>query len=157
VVLHVSASGTSVLPQILSRHSALPVAFAEDGEELRRGQIYVAPPDFHALVDGHTIHLSDGPRENGHRPAIDPLFRSAALTAGARVIGVVLSGLLDDGADGLRAIKHSGGAAMVQDPGDALFAGMPNAAIAVAEPDRVVKIDGMADALSAMIDERPEP
>src|SRR3954451_23289771 len=116
VVLHVSSSGTSVLPQILTRKGALPAAFARDGEELKRGQIFVAPADHHMLVHDGRIRLTQGPRENGHRPAIDPLFRSAARDSDGRTIGVILSGLLDDGASGLRFVRQNGGSAVVQDP-----------------------------------------
>jgi two-component system chemotaxis response regulator CheB len=156
VVLHVSASGTSVLPQILARRGALPAAFARDGDELLRGQIYVAPADHHMLVRDGRIRLSQGPRENGHRPAIDPLFRSAARDAGDRCIGVVLSGLLDDGASGLRFIKMQGGATVVQDPEDALFPSMPLAAMALTSVDRVAKASAIADALCELIEEPVE-
>jgi two-component system chemotaxis response regulator CheB len=153
VVLHVAASGTSVLPKILARRGALPAAFAEDGDELRRGQIYVAPADYHMLVhDGH-IQLSQGPRENGHRPAIDPLFRSAARAGDGRCIGVVLSGLLDDGASGLRFIKVHGGAAVVQDPADAMFPSMPRAAMSLTPVDRIASAEELAAALSELVEE----
>ena len=153
VVLHVSAESTSVLPQILSRRGPLPAAFARDGDELRRGQIYVAPSDHHMLVhDGH-IRLTRGPRENGHRPAIDPAFRSAARAAGGRCIGVVLSGLLDDGAAGLRFLQQHGGATIVQDPDEALFPSMPRAALAQLTPDRIAPAREMADALCEVIEE----
>jgi two-component system chemotaxis response regulator CheB len=157
VVLHVASSGTSVLPQILSRHGPLPAAFAADREPLRRGRIFVAPSDHHMLVYDHTIHLTHGPRENGHRPAIDPLFRSAARAAGNRVIGVVLSGLLDDGAAGLQVVKDLGGAAVVQDPADAIFPSMPVAALEATAPDRVVPIRDMAEALCRLIEEPIQP
>jgi two-component system chemotaxis response regulator CheB len=157
VVLHVASSGTSVLPQILSRHGALPAAFANDREQLRRGRIFVAPSDHHMLVYGQAIHLTHGPRENGHRPAIDPLFRSAARAAGNRVVGVVLSGLLDDGAAGLQLVKELGGAAVVQDPADAIFPSMPVAALQATEPDRVVPVGDMAEALCRLIEEPIEP
>jgi two-component system chemotaxis response regulator CheB len=153
VVLHVASTGTSVLPQILSRKGPLPAAFARDGDEIRRGQIFVAPADHHMLVHNGAIRLTQGPRENGHRPAIDPLFRSAARVAGERAIGVVLSGLLDDGASGLRFLKSSGGAAVVQDPDDALFPSMPNAAMALVHVDRVVPAFGIANALCALLEE----
>jgi two-component system chemotaxis response regulator CheB len=157
VVLHVAATGTSVLPQILARRGPLPAVFARDREALRRGQIYVAPADHHMLVhDGH-IHLTKGPRENGHRPAIDPLFRSAARAGGARTIGVILSGLLDDGASGLGFIKAHGGAAVVQDPDDALFASMPKAAMALVPIDRTVPARGLAAALCALVEQPVEP
>jgi two-component system, chemotaxis family, protein-glutamate methylesterase/glutaminase len=153
VVLHVSSWGTSVLPQILSRRGPLPAAFAKDGDELARGQILVAPADQHMLVhDGH-IRLSRGPRENGHRPAIDPLFRSAARARNGRTIGVVLSGLLDDGALGLRFIKERGGSAVVQDPEESLFPSMPLAALDLTTVDRVASPGAMARVLCELIEE----
>jgi two-component system, chemotaxis family, protein-glutamate methylesterase/glutaminase len=161
VVLHVASAGTSVLPQILSRSGPLPAAFAEDGEPLMRGQIYVAPPDHHMLVHGSHVELTQGPRENGNRPAIDPLFRSAARAGDGRCIGVVLSGLLDDGASGLRFIKDHGGSAVVQSPDEALFPNMPRAALALAPVDRVAGAAEIATALceliEAPIEERRQP
>ncbi|HEX6714152.1 MAG TPA: chemotaxis protein CheB [Thermoleophilaceae bacterium] len=156
VVLHVSSSGTSVLPQILARNGPLPAVFARDGDELQRGQIYVAPADHHMLVHDGRIRLSQGPRENGHRPAIDPLFRSVARSHDGRTIGVILSGLLDDGASGLRFVKQSGGSAVVQDPEDALFPSMPAAAMALTDVDRVAAASKIAEALCALIEERPD-
>lgn len=161
VVLHVASSGTSVLPQILTRHGPLPAAFARDGDELKRGQIFVAPADHHMLVhDGH-IRLSQGPRENGHRPAIDPLFRSAARAEGGRAIGVILSGLLDDGASGLRFLRQNGGSAVVQDPEDALFPNMPTAAMKLTDVDRVANARDIAQVLCDLIEQpaehRPKP
>jgi two-component system chemotaxis response regulator CheB len=153
VVLHVASAATSVLPQILARKGPLPAAFAEDGDELRPGQIYVAPSDHHMLVADGRIRLTRGPRENGHRPAIDPLFRSAARWAGGRCIGVILSGLLDDGAQGLRFIKASGGGAVVQDPGDAHYPNMPEAALGLTTVDHVAPADQMAQALCALIED----
>jgi hypothetical protein len=156
VVLHVASTGTSVLPQILSRQGPLPAVFARDRDELRRGQIFVAPADHHMLIHDGRIRLTRGPRENGHRPAVDPLFRSAGRAAGRRTIAVVLSGLLDDGASGLRFIKASGGAAVVQDPEDALFPSMPKAAMALAHVDRIVPAYSMGDVLCALIEESIE-
>jgi two-component system, chemotaxis family, protein-glutamate methylesterase/glutaminase len=133
VVLHVSPRAPSVLPRILGRRCALPVEHARDGEAIVPGRVYVAPPDVHLLVRGGRVHLLHGPRENGMRPAVDPLFRTVARAYGGRAIGVVLSGTLDDGTLGLARIKERGGRAVVQDPDEALFDGMPrNAATRVA-------------------------
>jgi two-component system chemotaxis response regulator CheB len=118
-----------------------------------RGQIYVAPADHHLLVHDGRLRLSQGPRENGHRPAIDPLFRSAARACGARCIGVVMSGLLDDGAAGLRFIKDHGGAAVVQDPDDAMFPSMPRAALDTTDVDGVASAADLPALLGRLIDE----
>jgi two-component system chemotaxis response regulator CheB len=152
VVLHLMSSGTSVLHDILDRAGPLPATQARDGERLARGHIYVAPPDFHLLLRGPNIHLSAGPRENGHRPAIDPLFRSAARAYGRRVIGVVLSGTLDDGTDGLGMIRDRGGATVVQDPRDATYDEMPRSAIAYVDPDRVVPLADLGATLAELVD-----
>jgi two-component system chemotaxis response regulator CheB len=157
IVLHLMSAGTSVLDSILDRAGPLPVTSARDGEELERGHVYVAPPDFHLLLRGSKIHLSAGPRENGHRPAIDPLFRSAARAYGSRVIGVVLTGTLDDGTDGLRLIKQRGGATVAQDPDDAAYGDMPRSAIDYVGPDRVVPLAGMGAVLFDLIDAPLDP
>jgi len=135
VVIHVPPRSPGLLPRILSRAGPLPAAHAEDGEEIRHGRIYVAPAGFHMLLDDGRIRLVAGARENLHRPAIDPLFRSAALAGGPRVIGVVLTGALDDGTAGLRAIKRCGGTAVVQDPSEATYPSMPLSAM------RSVRVD----------------
>jgi two-component system chemotaxis response regulator CheB len=152
VVLHMMSAGTSVLSSILDRAGPLPATLAVDGEPLERAHVYVARPDAHLLLRGPTIHLSTGPRENGHRPAIDPLFRSAARAYGPRVVGVVLSGTLDDGTDGLRLIKQRGGATVVQDPDDAAYSGMPESAITYVGPDRIVPLAAMGETLCELVD-----
>jgi two-component system, chemotaxis family, protein-glutamate methylesterase/glutaminase len=141
VVLHVSATGTSVLASILARAGRLPVATAQDGEALAAGRLYVAPPDHHLLVAGGRVQLTQTPRENGHRPAVDPTMRSAAQAAGGRTAGVILSGSRDDGTAGLLAIKRAGGVAVVQDPEEALYEGMPRSAIEHLDVDAVLRVD----------------
>ena len=123
-------TSTSLLPNVLQRQTSLAVGSAVHGEAIEKGRIYVAPPDHHLLVHRGTVHLSRGPKENGHRPAVDTLFRSAARAYGPRVVGAVLSGTLDDGALGLRSIMACGGTGVVQDPADAAFPGMPASALA---------------------------
>ena len=125
VVLHVSPAGTSVLPDILSRHGALQASHGQDEEPIEPKRIYVAPPDHHLLIEKDRIRVQRGPRENGYRPAIDPMFRSASETHGAGVIAVVLSGTLDDGTVGAREVHQAGGITIAQDPDDALYSGMP--------------------------------
>ncbi|BAZ12409.1 CheB methylesterase [Calothrix sp. NIES-4071] len=129
IILHVPSEGKSVLPTILNRAKRLPAHHAKDGEVLKPGQIYVAPPGYHLLIKSGYVNLARGPKENNHRPAIDPTFRTAARFYDGRVIGVVLTGVLDDGTAGLAAVKIRGGLAVVQDPSDAMFNGMPRSAI----------------------------
>ena len=150
VVLHLPATGTSALPDILRRHGPLPADHVRDGEPIQPGRIYVAPPDHHVLLRTGHVHLSRGPRENGHRPAIDPLFRSAAHEYSTRVIGLVLSGALDDGTAGLLAIKSRGGIAVVQDPDDALYPGMPASALAHLQADHVLPATSIGKLLTRL-------
>ncbi len=156
VVLHVHA-GPSALPDILRRAGPLPAAHAVDRERIAPGLILVAPPDHHMLVAHDRVRVTRGPKENGHRPAIDPLFRSAAATLGNRVIGVVLSGMLDDGADGLAAVKAAGGVAIVQDPEDATFPSMPRSALAAVEADEVVPLRLLGSAITRWVAASPGP
>ena len=150
VVLHGPASAHSHLTAILARETSMDVIEARDGTVLRSGALLVAPPDRHMLVHDTHVHLRRGPTENGFRPAIDPLFRSAALTASTRAIGVVLSGTLDDGASGLRAIKRAGGMAIVQDPADAEFGDMPLAADRAAGADEILPARLIAERLRVL-------
>jgi two-component system chemotaxis response regulator CheB len=147
VVLHASPTGRSYLPEILTRAGSLPASHAVDGEPFLPGHIYIAPPDSHLVVEDSTTILAKGPRENGHRPAIDPLFRTAAAAYDSRVAGVILSGTLDDGTVGLHCVKEAGGPTLVQDPEDALYRDMPLNAIAYVQPDYVQPVEELVDTL----------
>jgi two-component system chemotaxis response regulator CheB len=151
VVVHASRSGESRLPAILSGAGELPAAFPLDKTPVRSGIIYVAPTDRHMTLEDSRVRVVAGPQENGRRPAIDVLFRSAAETYGPRVVGILLSGALDDGAAGLRAIKEAGGATIVQSPEDAGFPDMPEAAIRERAADLVLPLAMMPRALLRMI------
>ena len=159
IVQHIGA--TSHLADILDNRSPLPASEAKNGEPIERGRIYVAGPGKHLMVHEQHVMLRRGPRENMSRPAIDPLFRSAALTFGARVIGIVLSGALSDGTAGLKAIKRCGGIAVVQDPADAAVSEMPASAIRHVAVDHVVPIVSMGPLVARLVDEpageTPEP
>jgi len=148
VVLHIPARGIGILSTVASAASPLPVVQAESGMVIRNGQVYLAAPDHHMLLFESHIMLGRGPRENMARPAIDALFRSAALQYGPRVIGVVLSGLLSDGAAGLTAIKQCGGLALVQDPQDALADEMPLRALEATTVDLCVPGAKIGDVLA---------
>jgi two-component system, chemotaxis family, protein-glutamate methylesterase/glutaminase len=152
VVLHMPAGAASVLPRIIDRSGPLPAVIARHGQALARGCIYVAVPDHHLLVDDHQVMLSEGPTENGHRPAINALFRSVALQFGPQAIGILLSGVLDDGVLGLAAIRARGGVAVVQDPGDALFSGMPLNAIERGQADHRTTAAGIGPLLRRLAD-----
>jgi two-component system, chemotaxis family, protein-glutamate methylesterase/glutaminase len=138
----------------LSRHKAFQPKLAEDGERFTPGRIYIAPPDNHLLVKKTKMLVTKGARENRHRPAIDPLFRSAAVAHGAHVIGVVLTGLLDDGTAGLIAIKRCGGMTVVQDPKDAAYSGMPRSALDNANVDFCVSLAEMGPLLTKLVSQR---
>jgi two-component system, chemotaxis family, protein-glutamate methylesterase/glutaminase len=156
VVLHVPAAGGKVLPRILGRAGLLPASAAADGEAPLPSHVYVAPPDCHMLLVEDKIRLSQGPRHNGHRPAADPLFISAALSGGPHTIAVVLSGTLDDGAAGAAAVERRGGVVAIQDPAESAYEGMPRAAMAATRDARVLRLAELA----AFIDQesrRPVP
>lgn len=140
VTLHFPVSSTSVFPQILARAGHLPASHPEDGEAIAAGRIYVAPPDRHLLIHRDAMQVVQGPKQKGNRPAVDPMFRSAAVFHGPRVAGVVLTGNLDDGSAGLLSIKQHGGVCIVQDPTDALFPSMPKSAIALVAPHFVLPV-----------------
>jgi two-component system chemotaxis response regulator CheB len=147
IVLHSSPHSPGLLHDILSRSGRLPAINPRSGERLRGGRIYVAPPDVHLLIEPGRVRLTKGPRENRFRPAIDPLFRSAAQVYGPAAIGVILTGNLDDGTAGLWAIKRLGGTAVVQDPDDALFPSMPEHALRAVAVDHRVPLREIAPLL----------
>jgi two-component system chemotaxis response regulator CheB len=138
----------SRLPEILNFQGSLRATHPRDGEAIQSGHVYVAPPDRHLLLDTGCVRVVRGPKENGFRPAVDPLFRSAALAYGPRVIGVVLTGALDDGAAGLWAVKRWGGMAVVQDPREAKFASMPANALEYVQVDYCLPIAEVGSLLS---------
>lgn len=154
VVLHVSESGTSVMPEILSRAGPLPAASARNGEPLERARIYVAPPGHHLTVDGAHVRVDQRPRENGHRPAVDPLLRTAGQAFGPRAAGVILSGSRDDGTAGLYQLKARGGVALVQDPDSALYPSMPRSALQHVAVDAVLPLEQIGPALTRLAGRR---
>src|SRR3954465_1951842 len=147
IVMHTAPDSPGVLADILARVGRLPATSVTAAERLRPGTIYVAAPDYHLVIEPGRIRGTKGPKENRFRPAIDPLFRSAAQVFGPGAIGVVLTGNLDDGTAGLWAIKQLGGTAIVQDPADALFPSMPRSALRHVNVDHVVPIAGVAPLL----------
>jgi two-component system, chemotaxis family, protein-glutamate methylesterase/glutaminase len=157
ITLHVSPQSPGHLAEILTTTTGIPVSYAADGQRIQRGRALVAPPDRHLLIEDGILHLSHGPRENRARPAIDPMFRTAAVAYRERVTAVVLSGLLDDGADGLIAVKRAGGRAIVQDPAEAAFPDMPQAALRFAEVDEVLPAASIGHRLVELVREEVEP
>jgi two-component system chemotaxis response regulator CheB len=153
IVLHLG-NRQSMLPELFSRVATLPAGWATDGDPLQPGRIYVAPPDQHLLVMPGHVQLSRGPRENRTRPAVDPLFRSAAEVYGPKVIGVILSGMLSDGTAGFSAIKRHGGTTVVQDPKDAQYPSMPQSALANVLIDYCLPTSAMADLLVRLVEGR---
>ena len=153
IVWHMSAEVRGILPDVLNRKHSVYAANAIDNEPIQMNRIYVAPPDWHLLIEKDKVRITHGPKENRFRPAVDPLFRSAAYAYGKRVIGVILSGALDDGTAGLWAIKEYGGLAVVQDPGDAEVPSMPANAIREVAVDYQVPIAEMGTLLTQLCGE----
>jgi two-component system, chemotaxis family, protein-glutamate methylesterase/glutaminase len=151
VVIHLSSQFPSTLDAILTQAGPLPATFARDGEEPTKSHIYIAPPERHLLIENGQLRLGSGPRENHARPALDPLFRSVALSCGHRAIGAVLTGMLDDGAAGLQALKQCGGVTVVQDPSDAAFPGMPRSALTLSQPDHLVSLVSMPSLFEKLV------
>ncbi len=151
VTIHLHPEASDVVPELIDRAGPLPAAFAKDGQEIVPGGIYIAPPDLHLLMDQERVLLRRGPRENGARPAIDPMFRSVAVHYRSRAIGVVLTGRLNDGSSGLQAIKGCGGIAIVQDPHEAQAPDMPASALAATSVDHVAPLNEITALLSRLV------
>lgn len=147
IVWHMSPDIRGILPDVLNRENSIYAAHAYNGETIKSNRIYVAPPDYHMLIQDGKIRITHGPKENRFRPAVDPLFRSAAYAYGSRVIGVILSGGLDDGTAGLWTIKHYGGIAIVQDPLEAEVPSMPENAMREVKVDHCLGLSEMTDLL----------
>lgn len=152
ISVHMTADYPSMLATVLSRSSSLPTTTPADQEQIRRGHIYVSRPDHHLTIEDGRVRVLRGPRENRHRPAIDPLLRTAAREYGPRVVGIVLSGLQDDGSAGLYAVRERNGIAIVQDPRDTVWKEMPQHAIEYAEPHYVLTADEIASTLVELVD-----
>ena len=151
IVQHMSPTHTPYLVDILRRTSRLPVSWAEQGEGMQRAHVYVAPPDVHLIFSGEHLMLAKGARENFSRPSIDKLFRSAAAQHGSRVVGVLLTGMLEDGVAGLVAIREAGGLVMIQDPDDAQFPDLPRHALGALEPDRMLPLASLGMELETVL------
>lgn len=153
IVIHLPPYPPSSLPDLLSRSGPLPAAHAVHGELIRPGRIYVAPPDSHLMVNKGYVRVVRGPKENGHRPAVDPLFRTAARAYGVRVVGVVLTGALDCGTIGLLTVKALGGLAIVQEPREAFCPDMPRSAIEHVKVDYILPLSQIAPVLARLTGE----
>ncbi|MDX1951894.1 MAG: chemotaxis protein CheB [Verrucomicrobiota bacterium] len=151
VVLHVSATSKSYLPDIINKAGGLKARHARDGDSIQPGVVYVAPPDQHMLLEDDHVVLDRGAKENRHRPAIDPLFRTAAHAYGPRVIGIILTGALDDGTLGLQSVKSCGGISIVQDPADAMVTGMVDSALRYVEVDHKVALKSMPRLIEKLV------
>ncbi|MGD9765798.1 MAG: chemotaxis protein CheB [Candidatus Binatia bacterium] len=157
IVVHSGPDTPGLLPELLTRAGPLPASYAENGEQFRPGRIYCAPPDRHLLLSDGRLSVTSGPRENGFRPAVDPLFRTAALQHGPRVVGIVLSGGLDDGTRGLDVVKRAGGVAIAQDPDEAAVPHMPLSAIRFVHVDFVLSAVQMPSVIVRLAHERIGP
>ena len=151
IVLHVWPDGPSVLPEILNNAGPITAVHPYDLERLEYSRIYVAPPDFHLLVEPGSVRVVRGPKENRHRPAVDPLFRSAASVYGPRVVGCILTGSMDDGTAGALAVKRHGGVVIAQDPAQAAHRGMPASAIENGAVDYILPLGGIAPRLIQLV------
>jgi two-component system chemotaxis response regulator CheB len=150
VVIHLSEGFPNALSRILKGAGPLAAAHPKDGEQIESGRIYVAPPGFHMLLEPGLVRVVRGPKENRHRPAVDPLFRTAARAYGSRVVGVILTGALNDGTAGLLAVKRRGGVAVVQDPDEAPFSGMPQSALEYVDVDHCLPLEEIASLLARL-------
>jgi two-component system chemotaxis response regulator CheB len=157
ITMHMPSTSTGIFATIASTVTALHVETARDGISIDPGKVYLAAPNHHLIIDDGSIRLGTGPRENLVRPAIDPLFRSAAASYGPRAIGIILSGMLNDGADGLRAIKRCGGTALVQAPQDCIASDMPLAALAATPVDLSAEAEKLGPALDRFVREEAGP
>src|SRR5688500_14144980 len=156
VVMHTAPESPALLAEILDHFGTLRATSAQDGERIRPGTIYVAPPNRHLLIEPNLVRVTRGPKENRFRPAVDPLFRSAAQTYGPRVVGVILTGYLDDGTAGLWTVKQLGGTTIVQDPSDALVPFMPQNALAHVKVDYCLPMEEIAPLLVRLTSETAE-
>ena len=151
-MLHTAPEGPNLLPQALARHTRLRVKHAEEGDVLRPGVVYVAPPDRHVLINpDETLSLSQGPKVHHTRPSAEPLFESAAAVLRDRLVAVVLTGEDGDGSGAVRAVKRAGGMVIAQDKATSAVFGMPKAAIQTGAVDVVLPLDGIAPALTALV------
>lgn len=153
VVQHVSATSPSMMPEILNHSGPLRAVHPQDGDPIRAGYIYVAPPNYHLLVEADKVLVRKGPKENRFRPSVDALFRSAAYTFGPRVIAVVLTGLLDDGTSGMWSVKRMGGIGIIQEPQDALYPSMPQSVLEYVAVDHIVPVAELGSLLTRLTDE----
>lgn len=157
VVQHIAPNSPSILPRILNNKGNLTAVHPSDGDVIQQGYIYVAPPDMHLLIEQDKILVKKGPKENRFRPSIDALFRSAAYSYGSRVIGVVLTGMLDDGTSGMWSVKRLGGVGIVQQPEDAKYSSMPSSVLEYVEVDYNLPLTGIAALLEKLVDEPAPP